>query len=210
MARTQRVRRLVIVLGDQLDARSAAFDDFDKKQDAVWMAEVAEEATHVWSHKARIAVFLSAMRHFRDSLRKRKVAVDYRQLDDRGNRGDFTGEFEAVVRRLRPERIVMVEPGEWRVKQAFEDAAARLGCSLELRTDRHFLCSHEEFAEHAHGRKQLRLEYFYREMRRKHDVLLERASRSAENGITIQRIEAALPRRGHESCQPRGVSDPMR
>jgi deoxyribodipyrimidine photolyase-related protein len=51
-----------------LDAKSAAFDGFDKNQDAVWMAEVAEESTHVWTHKARIVVFLSAMRHFRESL----------------------------------------------------------------------------------------------------------------------------------------------
>ena len=46
---------LVVVLGDQLDIEAAAFDGFDPAQDAVWMAEVAEESTHVWSHKARIA-----------------------------------------------------------------------------------------------------------------------------------------------------------
>jgi deoxyribodipyrimidine photolyase-related protein len=67
----------------------------------------------------------------------------------------------------------MVEPGEWRVQRAFEEAAERLGVDLDIRPDRHFLCSHQEFAEHARGRKQLRLEYFYREMRRKHDVLMD-------------------------------------
>ena len=80
-----RPRHLVIVLGDQLDNDSAGFDGFDAEQDAVWMAEVAEECTHVWSHKARIAVFLSAMRHFRDALRQRGVTVHYRQLDEAGN-----------------------------------------------------------------------------------------------------------------------------
>ena len=59
---------LVLVLGDQLDRRGAAFDGFDRRRDRVWMAEVAEESTHVWTHKARIAVFLTAMRHFRDAL----------------------------------------------------------------------------------------------------------------------------------------------
>ena len=63
-----RPRHLVLILGDQLDADSAAFDGFDASQDAVWMAEVAEESTHVWSHQARIVLFLSAMRHFRDAL----------------------------------------------------------------------------------------------------------------------------------------------
>ena len=89
-------RNLIIVLGDQLNSDSAAFDDFDSQQDVVWMAEVAEESTHVWSHKARIVMFLASMRHFRDDLIKRKVRVHYRQLDDRGNRGTFAAHRSAL------------------------------------------------------------------------------------------------------------------
>jgi deoxyribodipyrimidine photolyase-related protein len=59
------MRNLILVLGYQLNADSDAFDGFDSDQDAVWMSEVTGEAKHVWSHKARIALFLSAMRHFR-------------------------------------------------------------------------------------------------------------------------------------------------
>ena len=107
--RTQKrdCRNLVIVLGDQLNADSAAFDDFDSKQDAVWMAEVAEESTHVWSHKARIAIFLASMRHFRDELVRRKINVHYRQLDDRANKGTLAAELAAVVKRLYPERLIL-------------------------------------------------------------------------------------------------------
>jgi hypothetical protein len=76
------MRHLVLILGDQLDRRSAALDGFDPTCDAIWMAEVAEEATHVWSHKARIAIFLSAMRHFRDWLRQQGYTVHYHALDD--------------------------------------------------------------------------------------------------------------------------------
>lgn len=167
------LRHLVIVLGDQLDLESAAFDDFDADRDAIWMAEVAEEATHVWSHKARIALFLSAMRHFRDALHMRGWTVLYRELDDLNNLGSFTAEIAAVLRNRRPLKLVLVEPGEFRVKQDIERTAANLGVSLEIRQDRHFLCTHEEFAQHAEGRKQLRMEYFYREMRRKTGVLVE-------------------------------------
>ena len=88
------VRRLLLVLGDQLDSRSAAFDGFDRERDAVWMAEVAEESTHVWTHKARVATFLAAMRHFRDDVRRRGITIDYRQLDDRGNKGSLGGELK--------------------------------------------------------------------------------------------------------------------
>ena len=72
--------QLILVLGDQLDRKSAAFDGFDRQRDYVWMAEVAEESTHVWTHKTRIAVFLSAMRHFRDHLLGEGVQVDYTEL----------------------------------------------------------------------------------------------------------------------------------
>ncbi|NDC64680.1 MAG: cryptochrome/photolyase family protein, partial [Planctomycetia bacterium] len=61
--------RLLVVLGDQLNRGSDLFAGFDPRRDRVWMAEVAEESTHVWTHKARIAVFLAGMRHFRDRLR---------------------------------------------------------------------------------------------------------------------------------------------
>ena len=63
--------RLILVLGDQLDAASAAFDGFDAKKDVIWMAEVKHESAKVWSTKARIAVFLAAMRHFREALKAR-------------------------------------------------------------------------------------------------------------------------------------------
>lgn len=166
-------RSLVLVLGDQLDAGSAAFDGFDPALDAVWMAEVVEESTHVWTHKARIALFLTAMRHFRDALRKRGFPVHYRALEDADNAGSLAAELIAIARRLRPQRLIVVEPGEWRVEQSLRSAAGRLGLELEIRADRHFLCSREEFAAHANGRKQLRMEFFYREMRRRTGILMD-------------------------------------
>lgn len=168
-----RPRHLVLVLGDQLNRDSAAFDGFDPARDAVWMAEVAEESTHVWSHKARIAMFLSAMRHFRDALRAQGVAVHYRQLDDAANSSNFRGELTATVSRLSPQRLTWVEAGEWRVQADLESTARALGVDFEVRPDRHFYCSREEFARHARGRKQLRMEFFYREMRRRYRVLMD-------------------------------------
>lgn len=168
-----RPRHLVLVLGDQLNQDSAAFDGFGPACDAVWMAEVAQESTHVWSHKARTAMFLSAMRHFRDTLRGRGLTVHYRQLNDAANNGSFRGELTAAIRRLCPQRLVWVEPGEWRVQTSLESTARALGVDFEVRADRHFFCSRDEFARHARGRKQLRMEFFYRELRRKHCVMMD-------------------------------------
>ena len=61
-------RYLILILGDQLNFDNPALEDLDPAQDVIFMAEVSHEATQVWSHKARIVLFLSAMRHFYDAL----------------------------------------------------------------------------------------------------------------------------------------------
>jgi deoxyribodipyrimidine photolyase-related protein len=177
------VRTLVIVLGDQLDRYSSALDGFDPDRDAIWMAEVVEESTHVWSAKQRMAVFLAGMRHFRDELRASGRTVLYRELTHASvphaagsHQPEPTSLAEALaidVATHCPARLVMVEPGDHRVLQSIRDAAGRLGIALEVRTDRHHLCSIEEFAGFAQGRRQLRMEHFYRMMRRRHGVLMD-------------------------------------
>ncbi len=166
------VRNLVLVLGDQLNHDSAAFDDFDKKQDVVWMAEVPHESEHVWSHKARIAIFLSAMRHFRNSLKQKHFRIEYRELDDPKNRGSFAAELADAIKCLQPENLIVVEPGEWRVQHELQKTADQCDVPLEIRPDRHFLCSKDEFVKWAKGRKQLRMEFFYREMRKRYKTLM--------------------------------------
>lgn len=169
-------RHLVIVLGDQLDLQSAAFDGFDPAIDHVWMAEVTAESKHVWSHKVRIAYFLASMRHFRDELRARGWTVDYRMLDDPENCGELASELVAAVGQLRPTRLIVVWPGEYRVKALLEAAAAQCGIPLEIRPDRHFFYTPAEFARHAEGRKQLRQEFFYREARKRFRILLDESN----------------------------------
>jgi deoxyribodipyrimidine photolyase-related protein len=167
------LRQLVIVLGDQLDPDAAAFDDFDPAQDAVWMAEVAEESTHVWSSRQRTALFLSAMRHFAESLRAAGRPLHYTRLDAPDNRGSLAAELQAAITRLAPQRLVMTAPGDWRVWQALKAVAEAAGLPLEVRDDRHFFTTVRDFAAHARGRKTLRLEYFYRELRQRHGVLMD-------------------------------------
>jgi deoxyribodipyrimidine photolyase-related protein len=120
------MRTLVLVLGDQLDRGSAAFDGFDPARDVVWMAEVAEESTHVWTHRARIAVFLAGMRHFRDALLADGIRVEYTELSPQPRAGEAGSLAAALATSLAaagqaghgPERLVLVEPGEWRVREA--------------------------------------------------------------------------------------------
>jgi deoxyribodipyrimidine photolyase-related protein len=167
-------RHLVIVLGDQLDLQASAFDDFDPAQDRVWMAEVADESTHVPAAKPRIALFLSGMRHFAQVLREQHgPIVDYTRLDDADNSGTLASELRRAIARHKPVGLVMTAPGDWRVLQALRAVAADCQLPLDIRDDRHFFSTVREFADHAKGRKQLRLEYWYRALRQKHAILME-------------------------------------
>ncbi len=168
-----RVRHLVIVLGDQLDDKSSALQGFDPTQDVVWMAEAAEESTHVWSAKQRIAVFLSAMRHFAEQLRQRGLPLVYALLDAADNLGTLQQELSRTITQLQPAALILTAPGDWRVLQNLRTIAAQHGLPFELRDDTHFFSTVREFAEHAKGRKQLRLEYWYRALRQKHGILME-------------------------------------
>ncbi|MDZ7589297.1 MAG: cryptochrome/photolyase family protein [Rubrivivax sp.] len=167
------LRSLIVVLGDQLDLDAAAFDGFDAGVDAVWMAEVAEESTHVWSSKPRTAMFLAAMRHFALALRDAGRSLHYTRLDSPGNAGPLAAQLQADILRLKPARLVMTAPGDWRVLEAIKAVAAANDLPLDIREDRHFFSSIRDFAAHAKGRKSLRMEYFYREQRKRHDVLMQ-------------------------------------
>jgi deoxyribodipyrimidine photolyase-related protein len=160
-------------LGDQLDEEASALRDFDPQRDAIWMAEVAEESTHVTSSKQRTTVFLSAMRHFAARLKARGWPVLYTALDAQNNAGTLAGELDQAIVQTQPQQLVMTAPGDWRVLQSLRAVARQHDLNLEIRDDTHFFSTVREFAEHAEGRKQLRLEYFYREMRHKTGILME-------------------------------------
>lgn len=167
------LRNLVIVLGDQLDNTSSAFDGFDPAQDAVWMAEVAEESTHIWSSKQRIALFLAAMRHFAKGLRDAGLPLHYTRLDQADNRGSLAAELQFAIKNLASHALVISGAGDFRVYQSIRAVAKEAGVPLDVREDRHFFATVRQFADHAQGRKSLRMEFFYREMRRRHSVLMD-------------------------------------
>ena len=172
------LRNLVVVFGDQLDPEAAAFDDFDPSRDAVWMAEVDEEVSNVPSHKLRIALFFSAMRHFRDALRERGLTVHYTELPKRPEQ-DRGASFGQLLRldlpALAPEQVLVTRPGDHRVLEQLRAAAKAARIPLELNEDRHFYSTPEEFEAWADGRKELIQENFYRLLRKRHGILLDDA-----------------------------------
>lgn len=166
------MRHLILILGDQLSLASPALAQFDPALDRLLMIEADSEAQAVWSHKARITLFLSAMRHFAGEVVARGWPIDYVNMDQPG-RADFASRLQDALTRHQPQAMKVVEPGELRMQQLIEANCAAASVPLMRIDDTHFLCSRLEFADWARGKKELRMEFFYRVMRKKFAVLMD-------------------------------------
>ncbi|MEM6901790.1 MAG: cryptochrome/photolyase family protein [Pseudomonadota bacterium] len=163
---------LRLVLGDQL-TRSVASLKGMEKGDLVLMAEVRAEATYVKHHKKKIAFLFSAMRHFAEDLKDDGVDVRYRRYDDKHNAGSLFGELrEALDIRSDLDTVIITAPGEYRLMSEMQEWGERLGCTVHIRDDDRFICTIDGFKDWAKDRKQYRMEFFYREMRKKTGILM--------------------------------------
>lgn len=161
--------RLVLVLGDQLTPTLSALRAADRARDVVVMAEVADEAGYVWHHRKKLAFLFAAMRKFAAGLEAEGWRVAYARLDDPGTPRSICGALMQAHADVGAEGVMATECGEWRLRAALEACPL----SIEVLPDDRFIASRAEFAVWAKGRKQLRMEYFYREMRRKTGVLMD-------------------------------------
>ncbi len=164
---------LRVVLGDQCSRTISSLEGLDPARDVVLMAEVVGECTYVRHHPQKIVLVLSAMRHFARALAARGVRVDYVRLDDPANSGTLAGEVARAVERHRPCRIIATHPGEWRVHEDMLAWERKTGIPVEVREDNRFLCPLPWFRAWAEARRTLRMEFFYREMRRRTGILME-------------------------------------
>ena len=164
---------LRLILADQLSDTLASLRAANQQQDWLVFCEVASEASYVKHHQKKIALLFSAMRHFAEQLRRQGWQVHYSHYDAADNSGSLVGEMARLVEQLKVDRVIVTKPGEYRLLAQIEQWQSELGLPVELLDDDRFLASTDDFASWATGRKQLRMEYFYRDMRRRYQILLD-------------------------------------
>jgi deoxyribodipyrimidine photolyase-related protein len=163
---------LILILGDQLSHRLSALEGADKDNDLVVMAEVHSEASYTNHHKKKLVFIFSAMRHFADALEEDGWRVHYQRYHPDNPAQSIEQVIAELVRKYQPERIITTECGEWRLHEQISRWHKTLSIPVEIRPDTRFVCNIDEFARWAEGRKQLRMEFFYREMRKKTGLLM--------------------------------------
>jgi deoxyribodipyrimidine photolyase-related protein len=164
---------LRFILGDQLTRDVSSLRDATPGEDIILMAEVAEEATYVRHHKQKIAFLFAAMRHFAATLRAEGFEVRYMSLDDADPAPNFSAALLTAVAAIAPTCVIVTEPGEYRVLQMMRAWEAVIGAPVEIRADDRFYSSIDDFRRWAKGKSSYRLEYFYRDLRRRFDILMD-------------------------------------
>jgi deoxyribodipyrimidine photolyase-related protein len=163
------VTRLVLILGDQLTDSIAALKAATPAQDIVVMAEVMAEGRYVAHHPQKIALVLAAMRKFAAQLRGAGWRVAYSRQDDPENSQSISGELLRRASEFGASVVLATRPGEWRLIEAL----AELPLKTHVFEDDRFIASHATFDAWAKDRKQLRMEWFYRDMRRQTGLLMD-------------------------------------
>ena len=164
---------LRLILGDHLSQTISSLKGCDPSKDLVLMCEVGAEARYVRHHKKKIAFLFSAMRHFAENLKERGYQVEYTKIDDQHNAGSLRGEVGRALQRHHFDQIIVTHPGEYRVLADIRKWESDFSTAVEIRPDDRFLCTPEEFTDWAKDRKQLRMEYFYRGIRKKYFILMD-------------------------------------
>lgn len=164
---------LRIILGDQLSLDISSLQDCNKSQDVILMGEVWQEATYVKHHVKKIAFIFSAMRHFAEGLTHNGYKVEYIKLDHQNKKTSFTHILKQALKQHKITKVIVTHPGEYRVLQEIKSWTELFNIALEIRDDDRFLCDIDEFKEWEQQYKQPRMEFFYRYMRIKHNVLLK-------------------------------------
>ncbi len=161
---------LLLVLGDQLSLSLITLQEAPDNA-VVALCEVAEEARYVPHHIHKIGLFLAAMRHFAQALREKGFQVHYSTLDDADNTHSLITEAERIARLYDCSEIRAARPGEWRLWRAMQQRDDP-ALPWQLLEDERFFTTPDDFSRWANGRKQLRLEYFYREQRKRTGLLM--------------------------------------
>ncbi|MEO1241499.1 MAG: cryptochrome/photolyase family protein [Pseudomonadota bacterium] len=166
-------KRLILILGDQLSREMSSLTGARKTKDIIVMGELRDEAFYVKHHKKKIAFIFSAMRHFAQALRDDGYKVEYQKYDNDNSASSFTALIEKATKDHSPGRIIVTEPGEHRLMKVMRGWEDQFNLPVEIREDDRFIANHKEFNDWAASRKTLRMEYFYREMRKKTGFLMD-------------------------------------
>jgi deoxyribodipyrimidine photolyase-related protein len=170
-AKTTLLMEVRLILGDQLNAEHSWFEEVDDNVCYV-MFEMRQETNYVKHHIQKVVAFFGAMRNFARAREKEGHRVLYYTLDDSQNEQVLEKNLNKVISLLGAKRFAYQLPDEFRLDQQLQDFCKGLKISSEAVDTDHFLTTRDEMGQFFAGKKKWVMEFFYRYMRKKFDVLM--------------------------------------
>jgi deoxyribodipyrimidine photolyase-related protein len=165
-------KTLRLVLGDQLNSQHSWFATPNPSVTYL-MLEIRQETDYVTHHIQKVVGFFLSMRQFAQELQEQGHQFIYLTLDDPQNQQSLTAQIQTLVRKEEFTRFEYLLPDEYRLDQQLKACCAELGIASRAFDTEHFLSDREFLANFFKGKKTFLMESFYREMRRKYQVLME-------------------------------------
>jgi deoxyribodipyrimidine photolyase-related protein len=168
-----RQNTLRLILGDQLNENHDWFKQPDTKVTYVLM-EIRQETDYVTHHIQKVAAFFAAMRAFAERLRELGHRVVYLKLNDSKNHQTIAGNIEYLLRQKKITRFEYLLPDEHRLDLELREFVENLTVTWQAEDTQHFLTGRQTLADFFAGKKRYLMESFYRWMRKRHDVLMDK------------------------------------
>lgn len=162
---------LRLILGDQLNYKHSWYTASDKEV-VYLMAEMRQETDYTKHHIQKIVAFFQSMRNFKRWLEERGHQVVYYTLDDKNNQQDLIKNLKQLIEKHQVDHFEYQRPDEYRLDEQLNSFCADVNISTKTYDTEHFLTSRTDLASFYEGKKQYTMEYFYRHMRKKYDILM--------------------------------------
>ncbi|MFV8357283.1 cryptochrome/photolyase family protein, partial [Flavobacterium sp. XS1P32] len=166
------MKKLRLILGDQLNSEHSWFKQID--HDTVYvLAEMRQETDYVKHHIQKVVAFFLSMRNFYTSLQSKGHQAIYYQINANSNPNDLAKIINSCIEKYNIEKFEYLLPDEYRLDVQLQSIGASLTIPSEAFDSEHFYTTRHELAQFFEGKKLLLMENFYRNMRKKHHVLME-------------------------------------
>ena len=168
---TKEIKTLRLLLGDQLNHHHSWFSNTDKNH-IYFIAEMEQETNYVVHHIQKVVAFFKSMRNFADWLTARNHTVIYYKLDDTENKQDLAKNLNQLIEEHNIGKFEYQLPDEYRLDEQLKKFCKTISIDSEVYDTEHFFTERDELEKFYEGKKEYTMEYFYRHMRKKHDILM--------------------------------------
>ncbi|MEC7030329.1 MAG: cryptochrome/photolyase family protein [Pseudomonadota bacterium] len=160
------------IFWDQLSEDLASLKEVGQ-DDIILLCELKESATYVAHHKKKLVFLWSAMRHFANTLIEKGYKVIYVKVDDKNNTQVLDKELKRHIKQYNIDQLIFTHPSEYHQLSIIENLQQSLTQEVIILQDDRFLCSQQTFKDWAGDKAHLRMEFFYREMRKQYGILMQ-------------------------------------